>query len=131
MNYLLDTHAWIWLLDAPERMSKPVREVLLGKAPGPLGISIISTWEVARKCSLGKLKLSMASRVWLRHASQLDGLQVLPMSAEIAWESCNLPGVFHRDPADQIIAATARIHGLTLISCAQRMLDYPQVQTLW
>jgi PIN domain nuclease of toxin-antitoxin system len=46
-------------------------------------------------------------------------------------ESAQLPGDFHRDPADQIIVATAREHNATLITGDQRILDYPHVRTLW
>lgn len=131
MKYILDTHAWIWLLDDPDRLSQGAAKAIRESGSMPLGISIISAWEVARKSSLGKLRLSMASRVWLDHATGMEGLSVLPMSPEISWESCNLPGNFHRDPADQIIAATARIHGLSLITCDQRLLEYEHIRSIW
>ena len=128
---VLDTHAWIWLLDDPTRFSGAATKAIRKNGPEALGISIISAWEVARKSSLGKLKLSMASRVWLEHATLMEGLHVLPMSPEIAWESCNLPGSFHRDPADQIISATARIHGLSIITCDKRLLEYDHIRSIW
>ena len=131
MRYLLDTHVWIWLLDSPERLSRPAARAIQAGANEALAISAISAWEIARKCSLGKLRLSMTSRVWLEKASRAPGIHLLPMSPEIAWESCNLPGQFHRDPADQLIVATARIHGLSLITCDKRLLAYTEVQTVW
>lgn len=42
-----------------------------------------------------------------------------------------LPGDFHRDPADRIIVATARLHDIVLITKDRRMLAYPHVKTLW
>jgi PIN domain nuclease of toxin-antitoxin system len=56
---------------------------------------------------------------------------VLPLSTEVAVESCHLPGEFHRDPADQIITATARVHALTLLTADQRLQAYGHVRTLW
>ncbi len=94
-------------------------------------ISDITIWEVARKESLGKLTLSLSSRMWLRKACAAPGIVKLPIDAEIAWESCHLPDPFHRDPADQIIVATARIHGLQLISRDKHIRDYDHVRTIW
>jgi PIN domain nuclease of toxin-antitoxin system len=48
-----------------------------------------------------------------------------------ALESSYLPGTFHRDPADQIIVATARVHNLILLTSDRKILDYPHVKTHW
>jgi len=130
VRLLLDTHAWIWLLDDPARLSTAAAEAIR-EANQPLSVSAISAWEVARKESLGKLTLAMASHVWLERASRAPGIELLQLTPAIAWESCHLPGEFHRDPADQIIVATARVHGLRLITADQRRRAYPMIQTLW
>ncbi len=54
----------------------------------------------------------------------------IPLTPEIAVESIQLPGQFHRDPADQIIVATARTWDCPLIMSDSRVLDYPPVKTL-
>lgn len=131
MKYLLDTHTWIWLLDCPDKLSPAAAAAVNDRSAGSCAVADISAWEVARNESLGKLTLSLSSRVWLRRATQSPGLEMLRADSEIAWESCHLPGEFHRDPADQIIVATARIHGLILISRDDKLLTYPGVQTLW
>lgn len=131
MTYLLDTHIWIWLLDCPEKLSEAAAAAINDPAGGGCGVADISIWEVARKESLGKLDLSLSSRVWLKRATRSPGIEMLRADAEIAWESCHLPGAFHRDPADQIIVATARILGLTLITRDEKILNYSGVQTLW
>jgi PIN domain nuclease of toxin-antitoxin system len=61
---------------------------------------------------------------------QIPGIEMLRTDSEIAWESCHLPGVFHRDPADQLIVATARICGLTLITCDEKIPEYSGVKTI-
>lgn len=131
MTYLLDTHIWIWLLDCPEKLSVAAAEAINDPAGGCCGVADISIWEIARKESLGKLELSLSSRIWLCRATQSPGIEMLRADAEIAWESCNLPGEFHRDPADQIIVATARILGLTLITRDEKILNYSGVKALW
>jgi PIN domain nuclease of toxin-antitoxin system len=56
---------------------------------------------------------------------------VIDLSPDVAIDSCNLPGVFHKDPADRIIVAAARIHNLTLLTKDQKILDYPHVKSTW
>ncbi|MCC5845871.1 MAG: PIN domain-containing protein [Verrucomicrobia bacterium] len=69
--------------------------------------------------------------MWLKRATRSPGIEMLRADAEIAWESCHLPGEFHHDTADQMIVATARILGLTLITCDEKILRYSGVRTLW
>ncbi len=131
MRLLLDTHVWIWLLDDPDRLSPPAAAAINAGGVGACGVSDISAWEVARKESLGKLSLAMACRAWLCRAAAAPGIMMLRVDPEVAWESCHLPGAFHRDPADRIIVATARLRGLRLVTCDRKLLDYPHVETIW
>ncbi len=131
MNYLLDTNAWILLADAPDRVPERVRNMAGDMANAPLGLSAISPWEVAKKTALGKLQLSLPIRQWMQQAIQPEGVGILPLTWEVALESACLPGAFHRDPADQIIVATARMHDLTLLTSDRRILDYSHVRTRW
>lgn len=67
---------------------------------------------------------------WFENALSYPGIQLFPLTPEIAIESTKLPGEFHRDPADQIIAATARFHGCPLVTSDSKILDYPYVDTI-
>ena len=58
------------------------------------------------------------------------GIRLLELTSEITIESTRLPGEFHRDPADQIIVATARIHACSLLTVDDKILNYPHVQLL-
>lgn len=131
MKFLLDTNAWIWFVDSPEELPKNVREIGRDGANYPLGLSAISVWELARKVTLGKLKLSEPLSQWVRRAASLPFIAIMPLTPEIAIESNELPGDFHKDPADQIIAATTRLLGVTLLTADKRLLNYPQVKTFW
>jgi PIN domain nuclease of toxin-antitoxin system len=131
VNYLLDTSAWILLADAPCRVPEAVRDIAGDMANAPLGLAAISPWEVAKKTALGKLQLSLPIRQWVQQASQSEGVEILPLTWEVALESAYLPGLFHRDPADQIIVATARVHDLTLLTSDRKILDYSHVKTYW
>ena len=56
-------------------------------------------------------------------------LEIIPLSVEIALESTILPGVFHKDPADQIIVASARQCNMMLLTTDQHIISYPHVKT--
>ncbi len=131
MKYLLDTHVWIWFCEGNRTIPEKTLAILKDVKNVPLGISAISPWEVAKKASLEKLKLSIPVRDWTKYASENSGIEIVPLSSEISCESNFLPGIFHKDPADQIIVATTRIHEMTLITCDKRLLQYQYVNTLW
>ncbi|MEK7752075.1 MAG: PIN domain-containing protein, partial [Acidobacteriota bacterium] len=58
------------------------------------------------------------------------GISVVPLTPDIAYDANHLPGAFHKDPADQIIVATARTHGLVLVTGDDKILQYHHVKTL-
>lgn len=58
------------------------------------------------------------------------GIRLLELTPEVAIESTQLPGEFHRDPADQIIVATARVHGCPLVTSDSKLLKYPHVEII-
>lgn len=131
MTYLLDTHVWLWAMDCPDKLPAKVRRELLRASNLPFHLSVISVWEASRKESLGKLRLSLPVRQWLASAIQEPFLSLQPLTIDIAHESNHLPGEFHRDPADQIIVATARLCQFTLITADERILAYPHARCLW
>ncbi len=131
MKYLLDTHAWIWLFEGSSEFPPKTEQLLKDSGNAPLVISAISPWEVAKKSSIGKIRLSMPLREWVVSSTANPGIRICPLTPEISVESNSLPGKFHNDPADQIIVATARIFDLTLITCDKNILSYPYVRSFW
>jgi PIN domain nuclease of toxin-antitoxin system len=85
---------------------------------------------VAKLIEVGRLSLPCGTLEWIRQALSYPGVVLLDLTPEIAVASTELPGEFHRDPADQIIVATARIHNVPLVTSDERILNYPHVQTL-
>jgi len=67
---------------------------------------------------------------WFEQALSYPGVQLLPLAPEIAIESTRLPGEFHRDPADQMIVATARVYGCPLVTSDGKLLEYSHVATI-
>lgn len=79
----------------------------------------------------GRINVKIDPKHWLNNAIGNSGLRVIELTPEIAMESCNLPGSFHKDPADRIIVATARTNNLMLLTKDRKIIKYPHVQAVW
>ncbi len=130
MKYLLDTNVWLLMVEKTDPISPEIDQVIHAPANYPFGLSAISAWEIAKKVSLGKLSLSIPVRDWLAQATRKPFIEILPLNVAIALESTVLPGPFHKDPADQIIVATARVNNLTLLTIDKQIREYANVKTL-
>lgn len=128
---LLDTHTWWWALSEPENLSSLGRQQIERTAFGQRCIASISLWEFAMMAQRGRIQLTISPQEWLDYALQEAKTRVLPISAEIALDSCNLPGEFHKDPADRLIVATARSYNISLVTKDQKIRDYTHVKTVW
>ncbi len=117
------------MVESHQNIPRKIRSVLLDPEAYPFHISAISVWEVAKKVSLGKLTLSIPIRDWLVQATRKPFIEIVPLSVDIALESTILPGRFHKDPADQIIVASARQRNMTLLTTDQLMISYQHVKT--
>ncbi len=127
---VLDTHIWIWLADGNERLTDHHRHTIEDRRPDGLGVSVISCWEVAKLVEYGRLKLACSVEEWMDGALALPGLQLIELAPRIAISSTKLPGDFHRDPADQVIVATARECNCELLTVDEKILTYAHVKTL-
>ncbi|MCP5048513.1 MAG: type II toxin-antitoxin system VapC family toxin [bacterium] len=127
---ILDTHIWMWWVHEPDKLSQGQRDGIKKNENGILGISAISCWEIAKLIEYKRLELPLPLDQWFKQALHYPGIRLYPLTPDIAIESTNLPGEFHRDPADQIITATARVHGCPLITSDNKILKYPHVETI-
>lgn len=127
---VLDTHIWVWWVDGNARLTARQRELIEQNAPESLGVSVISCWEVAKLVEVGRLALARPVQEWIAQALSYPDVQLLNLTPEIAVASTQLPGTFHRDPADQLIVATARVYDSPLLTADERILNYASVKTL-
>ena len=109
---VLDTHVWVWWTMYPDPLTEAQRR------------------EIAKLCEYGRLELPVDLSDWFHAALRSPGVSLLELTPEIAVESVRLPGGFHRDPADQIIVATARVHGCPLVTSDAKIAAYPHVRTV-
>ncbi len=121
---LLDTHVWVWLADAPERVSPRCVDLVRRAQPaGWVHISPISVWEVAMLTRKGRLVLALDVRSWVRRTLASD-LRLAPLTPEIALDGGFLPEPVIGDPADRLLIATARALGGALVTRDRAILAY-------
>jgi PIN domain nuclease of toxin-antitoxin system len=127
---LLDTHAVLWSLGDSPRLSAKARNAI-GEArqTGPTYVASITLLEVARLAAAKHIAITATLDALL--SSIETEFTVLPITAAIAAATTRLPPSYPRDPADRIIAATALVHGATLITADQRIRKAKAVRTLW
>jgi len=129
---VLDTHALVWWAAGDSQLSRLAREAIEAEAQdGEILVSTISAWEVAMLAQAGRLSLTMGVEAWLDTVAQVPAIRFVPVDVRISVQSVDLPGEFHKDPADRIIVATARHHSVPLVSADLRIRDYPHVRTIW
>lgn len=125
---VLDTHIWIWKVSNPDRLDALHRQQLRIEEPHSFGVSVISCWEVAKLVELGRLVLDRPVLQWIEEALASPAMDLLPLSTRIAVESTELPEPFHRDPADQMLVATARVLECPIMSEDSKIASYPHVR---
>jgi len=118
VKYLLDTHVLLWWLGDSQRLLPPQRSMLDAvDADSPVLVSDITLWEIAMLTTRGRIHLRLPLREWLEAAVAPPLVQRTGITPAIASEIAALPESFPRDPADRILAATARVLGAVLVTC--------------
>jgi PIN domain nuclease of toxin-antitoxin system len=129
---LLDTHILIWWRMDSQRLDRSQARRLqdLENRQKPIAISAITLWEIAMLAARGRIDFAEPPDIWLEELEGHPLIEVLPVTARIAAESVRLGPDFHNDPADQIIVATARLHGLQLMTADKRIRAWGKVSIL-
>ncbi|MFT5469326.1 MAG: PIN domain nuclease of toxin-antitoxin system [Verrucomicrobiales bacterium] len=130
MNLLLDTNAWFWMFARPSLLSAAAKERL--NQEEVVGVSPFSLIEIAQKNASPRanLELQVSLEEWFRISLPPGRVQLIPVTSPIAAKAYDVGDDFHGDPADRVIAATAIIHGLTLVTADRRLLSCDQVDTI-
>ena len=128
---LLDTHIWIQLQSGAPDLSKPALKAIdFATSTRSVYVSSISVWEIAMLTSRERVRFDRPVRQWVMEALDKPGIQLLQLSPEIAIEAAELPASMHKDPADRMIVASARVEHLMLITCDQPMLAFAKATGL-
>ncbi len=130
MTYLIDTHAFLWFIKGDKRLSRRARRCITVPKNRRL-VSVVSLWEICVKHSLGKLTLSknQALEPFLKRQLAGNAFEMLPVSAEHAFETANLPW-HHRDPFDRLLIGVAIRENLPVVTADQNFSQYA-IETTW
>ncbi len=124
-SVLLDTCAALWLLDG-EPMSEPSRAAIRGALAAQVGVYVspFTAWEIGTLVAKQRLPLSLSPEVWFETLLSQPGVRLAALTPKILLASTTLPGTPPPDPADRIIAATARAHSHIVITRDRKLLAY-------
>lgn len=128
MKLLLDTHAFLWAVWGPERLSEVARVHFLDSA-NELLFSAASYWEICIKHTAGKLDLALGWEQLFEREMAANGIQWLNIEKEHCRAILALPHI-HGDPFDRLLIAQARHEGLTILTKDENIAQYA-VDTLW
>jgi PIN domain nuclease of toxin-antitoxin system len=120
----------VWWVHQDEHLTNAQAEIIEANETDVIGVSAISVWEVAKLVEYKRLELPCPLQQWFDEALKYPGISLIALTPEIAIESSQLPGEFHRDPADQIIVSTARIYDCPLVTSDHKIQKYPYVKTV-
>lgn len=122
MKLLLDTHVFLWLLTAPDRLGEHVH--LVEDSNNDLLVSAASSWEIAIKYQMGKLPLPEVPARYIPWALRQIGAEAVAVDHSHALAVATLPPL-HRDPFDRLLVAQSTLLDLTLMTADQVLVDYP------
>ena len=127
MKYLLDTHVWIWGVLEPDRINTEVRAEL---EQSEVGLSPITLWETLVLIRKGRIEVSPSPAEWIQRCLRESSTTMVPLTHEVALGTAPMEALGSFDPADQLLAATALQHDLTLVTADRALLRYGPLPTL-
>lgn len=128
MKILLDTHVFLWMISAPEKLSRTAKQ-LLKTEENELFLSTVSGWEIAIKYQIGRLRLPDNPDVYIPQQVKENSLEILPIEINHAVNIYNLPDI-HKDPFDRMLISQGQIENLPILTDDERIKEYPVI-TIW
>jgi PIN domain nuclease of toxin-antitoxin system len=128
---LVDTHVVAWLAFDQDQISRKARTAIdeARKNADGLAISDITLLELATLATKGRIHLDISLESFLQEVE--SRFVVLPISGRACARAMALPATYPKDPADRVIAATALVEGLSLLTADRAIRRSRTVQTIW
>ena len=128
---LLDTHVVVWLLSDPARLSNAARRAIREARQNNEGLAIsdISLLEMTILKRKNRIQMTTSLELFLQEIE--SRFVILPISGRACVRSLELPAPYPNDPADRMIAATALVEGLALVTADRAMRRSAGLRTIW
>ena len=123
MRLLLDTHVFLWLITADERLPEKMRDDILDWN-NVVYLSVVSMWEIAVKHQRGRLPLPESPETYLTAQRRRHRIIGLPLEESDVFQLAKLPPI-HRDPFDRMLVCQALARGLTIVTVDALVQAYP------
>jgi PIN domain nuclease of toxin-antitoxin system len=124
---LLDTCAAMWIVAGDRLKQSALSALETAETVGePIFVSPITGWEIGLLAMKGRFRSRYAPQRWLEILLSLPKIRVADLPPHVLLQSSFLPGAPPREPADRIIAATAREYGLTVMTRDSELLDFAE-----
>jgi PIN domain nuclease of toxin-antitoxin system len=124
----LDTCSLVWLSLSPDRLSKNANKAIKNNS---LIMSDISLWEIAMLTKSGRLIIDTSYSEYIELLLSSFGIQVNPITPEIAKMSVEFDDSVNHDPADRIIAATSLVEDAPLVTADKNLIKAKIINTIW
>ncbi len=130
---VLDTHVLVWWVDGDsKKLSRKARQAIEQRSKrNELLVASISVFEITTLERRGRLRFNIPAAEWLARVRQLPEFHIEPLSDDIAERAGQFGDAFPGDPADRMIAATALLRGVPLVTHDERLRSVEYLKTIW
>lgn len=128
MQFLLDTHTFIWWSISPEKLSLTVQSLLFDQN-NPLFLSVASVWEMQIKLQLGKLQVNPSLPELIQSQITINNLEILSIDLTHIWTLATL-NHYHKDPFDRLLISQSITENMPILSIDEIFDSYP-TQRIW
>jgi PIN domain nuclease of toxin-antitoxin system len=126
MNYLLDTHIFLWFVTNDKRLSNKVKD-LIKNDKNQIYLSVVSNWEATIKYQLGKIDFPKEASSFLSEQREIHFFKSLFVS-EKAISYLHLLPDYHKDLFDRLLICQANENNFIFITADGKISDYREVK---